>query len=96
MSKDREYIFDEIPHSDIWYELDKKSAAKYLEEFHEDVTNFVNCFLIPEGGTLSSETIVQTLRHILPKGVDVSPFEIFPNLHGPGILRKESKFSINI
>jgi len=38
------------------YELDKISAGEYLKEFHEDVTNFVNCFLIPEGGIGASET----------------------------------------
>ncbi|NLR93777.1 flavin monoamine oxidase family protein [Flammeovirga agarivorans] len=55
-STGREYIFDKYPNSQTWVDLDQQTAAELLSEYHPDVKNLYNMFLIPEGGAGVSET----------------------------------------
>jgi monoamine oxidase len=52
----RESFFDKQPASESWAEMDKRSAAEYLQDFHPNVADVFDSFIIPEGGVGVSQT----------------------------------------
>lgn len=56
LARGREFILDKRPESTLWRDLDSINASEYLEDYHPDVTNLLDCFLKPEGGIGASGT----------------------------------------
>ncbi len=48
--RNREFVFDKEPATQLWSDLDMMNGSQYLSEFHPDVENFFNTLIIPEGG----------------------------------------------
>jgi len=56
LMRGKEFVFDKEPTSPLWWELDRITATEYLFDFHPDVANIFDTFLIPEGGVGTSQT----------------------------------------
>ncbi len=56
IAKNRPYMLDKSPKSDLWAELDNKTGAELLSKYHPDVADLLNLLVIPEGAVGVSGT----------------------------------------